>query len=180
MNRTARFVAAIAVVAGALLTGCSGEPGPNGTAPADGLSVSIDKIGAASSLVPVGLNADKTLEVPPLDQVQQAAYYSGGPMPGDVGPAVIVGHVNGNGRPGVFSRLDELKAGDKVTVTRDGRALTFTVNRMQTIDKGKFPTAAVYSDVAGPELRIITCGGDLDRSAKSYKSNVIAFATLDA
>lgn len=175
-------MAVLVAVVGTLLAGCSSSStgGGAGSGEQAGMSVSIQKIRAQSSLVPLGLNADRTLQVPPLDQVQQAGFYSQGPLPGDVGPAVIVGHINGNGRPGVFSRLDELKIGDKINVTRDGKNMSFTVNRMQTVPKDGFPSAAVYSDRPAPELRVITCGGDLDRSARSYKSNVIAFATLDA
>ena len=181
MNRTGRLLLAVTVVLGALLAGCSGESaGPNGTSGDTGLSVDIQKIGAQSSLVPLGLNPDKTLQTPSLDQVQQAGYYSGGPKPGDIGPAVIMGHINGNGKKGVFARLAELKAGDKVTITRDGKPLSFTINRVDTVPKDRFPTAQVYSDTQGPEIRLITCGGDLDRGAKSYLSNVVAYGTLDA
>ena len=45
--------------------------------------------------------------------------------------------------------------------------------------KERFPTAQVYSDTRGPEIRLVTCGGDLDRQASSYLSNVIAYGTLD-
>lgn len=177
--RAARVLTVLALMA-AVITGCSGGAvAPPADAPT-GMSVNIKKIGAQSELEPMGLNEDRTLQVPPLDRVEQAGWYSLGPAPGDVGPAVIMGHVNGGGKDGVFSRLSELKTGDKVSVTRDGRNLTFTVNRVDTVPKNQFPTSAVYSDTPGPELRLVTCGGDLDRNAKSYLSNVVAYATLDA
>ena len=179
MNRIGRLLLALVAMAGLVLAGCSSE-GSNDPGAASGMSVDIQKIGVQSTLAPMGLNPDKTIQTPSLDEVQQAGYFTEGPKPGDVGPAVIVGHINGKGKQGVFARLDELKAGDKVTVTRDGKPLTFTVKRTQTVEKNKFPTAEVYSDTKDAELRLITCGGDLDRSAHSYKSNVIAFATLDA
>lgn len=147
-------------------------------APTPGLAVQIDRIGAASSLVPLGLNPDRTVQVPPVDQPGQAGWYEYGPRPGDVGPAVLLGHVNGDGRPGVFSRLAELRPGDRVTVRRDGRALTFVVDRVEQVSKAAFPTARVYGDTPGPELRLITCGGALDRSARRYLGQVIAFARL--
>ena len=40
-----------------------------------------------------------------------------------------------------------------------------------------FPTAAVYSDTTDPELRLITCGGTLDRSAHNYLGQTIVYAT---
>ncbi|CAM5494031.1 Class F sortase OS=Streptomyces tendae OX=1932 GN=GUR47_20315 PE=4 SV=1 [Streptomyces tendae] len=44
--------------------------------------------------------------------------------------------------------------------------------------KADFPTHDVYGDVAGPELRLITCGGP--RDGEEYRDNVIVFAGLSA
>jgi hypothetical protein len=37
----------------------------------------------------------------------------------------------------------------------------------------------VYGPIPYPALRLITCGGDFDRRARSYRNNVIVFARLD-
>lgn len=141
--------------------------------------ISIAKIDASSTLVPLGLNPDRTVEVPPVSRPEQAGVYANGPTPGDPGPAVILGHVNGGGRPGIFARLSELAPGDDVAVVRpDGRTATFRVYRKDTVAKDDFPTSAVYSDTTGAELRLITCGGDLDLATHSYRSNVLVFASL--
>ena len=55
--------------------------------------------------------------------------------------------------------------------------MSFTVTRTDTVPKAEFPTAAVYSDTKGPELRLITCGGTLDRSAHNYLGQTIVYAT---
>ena len=182
LPRLARVVAALALLA-AFTTGCSlfggGAVAPRTDVPT-GMSVDIKKIGATSTLEPMGLNEDRTIQTPPLDKVEQAGWYSLGPAPGDVGPAVVMGHINGNGKKGIFARLAEPKAGDKVTITRDGKPLSFTITRVDTVPKDRFPTAQVYSDTQRPEIRLITCGGDLDRAARSYLSNVVAYGTLDA
>ena len=143
-----------------------------------GLVLDIARIGASSTLVPLGLNPDRTVATPPVGRPGQAGYYENGPLPGEPGPAVVLGHINGGGRPGVFSRLAELHAGDRVTVSRDGRPLTFTVYRTEQVSKSAFPTARVYGDTPGPELRLLSCGGALDRSAHRYLGQVIVYATL--
>lgn len=144
------------------------------------VSVDIPKIGAHSSLVPLGLNADHTVEVPPVSTPMQAGWYEYGPTPGETGPAVILGHVDGNKQAGIFFRLHELAAGDKISVARqDGRTATFTVQKVELDDKGSFPTEAVYGDTSTADLRVITCGGAFDQKAHSYVDNVIVFATLD-
>ncbi|WP_324187058.1 class F sortase [Actinokineospora alba] len=142
------------------------------------VSVEIPKIGAKSSLVPVGLTADGALDVPPTSQPLQAAWYELGPTPGEVGPSVVLGHVDGDGNPGIFHQLTKLTPGDEVLIAReDGSTVTFVVRRLQQVAKDAFPTEEVYGDTAGPELRLITCGGSFDRATGNYRDNIIAYAT---
>lgn len=139
----------------------------------------VPAIDARSSLIPLGLNPDRTVAVPPVHEPMQAGWYRYSPTPGEPGPAVILGHVNGDGKDGIFVRLHELKRGDEIRVGReDGTVARFTVKRMAQVPKDRFPTEDVYGDTAGPELRLITCGGPFDETARSYRDNIIAFATF--
>jgi hypothetical protein len=139
----------------------------------------IDSINAASSLVPLGLNPDRTVAVPPVGTPMQASWYRLGPTPGAAGPAVILGHVNGDGKEGIFARLNEVKPGDQVKVSRaDGKTAVFTVTKLQQVAKAAFPTAEVYGDTSAAELRLVTCGGGFDATRHSYADSIIAFATL--
>ncbi|RSM74583.1 class F sortase [Kibdelosporangium aridum] len=141
--------------------------------------ISIPKIGAQSSLIALGLNPDQTVEVPPVTQPMQAGWYDKAPTPGEVGPAIILGHVDGNHKPGIFYRLKEMAAGDEILVTRtDGTKAKFLVDRVKQVSKSEFPTDEVYGDTTKPELRLITCGGVFDKDARSYKDNIIVFASL--
>jgi sortase (surface protein transpeptidase) len=71
----------------------------------------------------LGLEPDGTLEVPP--GAFPAGWYTGAPTPGELGPAVIAGHISWRG-PGVFHDLHRLSVGDLVTVSRaDGTAADF-------------------------------------------------------
>lgn len=141
--------------------------------------VKVPAIGATSSLVQLGLNADRTIEVPPVSQPLQAGWYRYSPTPGENGPAVILGHIDGNHQEGIFWRLHQVKAGDTVLVGRqDGSTLTFRVTRVDEVAKSAFPTGAVYGNTADPELRLITCGGAFDASTRNYLDNVIVYATL--
>lgn len=157
--------------------GSIAEHQQSGGAVVPGYAVSVPKLGLADvSLVALGLNPDHTIQVPPLAQPGELGVYGKGPMPGQVGPAVILGHVDANGVDGAFKHLADLKVGDEVTSTSPGARTRFRVYRTQVIDKAEFPTAAVYSDATGPELRLITCGGALDRSGHNYLSNVVVYA----
>jgi sortase (surface protein transpeptidase) len=143
--------------------------------------IRIPAIGVDSPLTNIGLQSDGTLEVPqPGRDYDKAAWFTGSPAPGEVGPAVIEGHVDGkvNG-PSVFYRLGALKPGNKISVNRkDGSTARFIVNGVQLFAKNSFPTLKVYGNTSGPELRLITCGGFFDshRAAGGYRSNVVVFA----
>jgi sortase (surface protein transpeptidase) len=141
------------------------------------LRVQIPAIGVDSPLMELGLRADGTMQVPPA--AFPAGWYSGAPTPGELGPAILAGHVDWAGHLGVFSRLRELKPGDEVTVARqDDSAAVFRVVQVKEYPKSKFPTDVVYGDLDHPGLRLITCGGTLDRQAHSYDDNIVAFADL--
>lgn len=141
--------------------------------------VRIPSLGVASTLAPLGLLPDGSLEVP--TDFQQAGWYTGGVTPGEVGTAVIAGHVDSYRGPALFFRLAALRAGDRVQVPRaDGSTATFVVYRSEQFAKDQFPTRAVYGATGEAELRLITCGGDFDRGTKHYRDDVVVFARLQA
>jgi sortase (surface protein transpeptidase) len=107
-----------------------------------------------------------------------AGWWSGGPFPGDAGPAVVVGHVSSRRGPGVFYRLHDLRVGDAITVTRPaGGAAVFSVTSLEEVSKRAFPTAQVYGPVAGSQLRLITCDGAFNPVTGHFVDNLIVFAT---
>jgi hypothetical protein len=63
-------------------------------------------------------------------------------------------------------------------VRADGSRARFAVRRVEQFPKTRFPTDAVYYPTLIPMLRLVTCGGSFDPVARSYRSNVIVFATL--
>jgi hypothetical protein len=141
------------------------------------VGLSIPAIGVDEpTLVPLGRNPDGTMQVP--DDFARAGWFTGGPSPGAPGPAVIAGHVDSRAGPAVFFRLRELTAGDVVTVRlSDGRRARFVVDGVSLYSKDDFPTEAVFGPVPGVALRLITCGGSFDRVARSYRSNVVVYAS---
>jgi sortase (surface protein transpeptidase) len=144
----------------------------------DPVAVSIPRIGVRSRLVRLGLK-DGEMETPadPAD----AGWFTGGPTPGALGPAVIAGHVTWNGAREVFYRLGSLRPGDEVTVTRkDGKTAIFTVSRVARFSKERFPSRAVYGQIDHAGLRLITCGGTYNAARHKYADNVIVFARLEA
>jgi len=136
----------------------------------------IPAIGVDSPLMDLGLNADGTMQVPPSGF--PAGWYTGAPTPGELGPAIIAGHVDWNG-PGVFYHLRDLKPGDQVSVTRaDGSVAAFRVTQLDQYPKDEFPTDRVYGNISGAGLRLITCGGSWSAQTHHYVDNIVVFAEL--
>lgn len=138
----------------------------------------IPSIGVhSSSFVDLQVGSDGSLDVP--GTAKEVGFYTGGPTPGQLGPAVMGAHVDSVKGPGVFYRLGAVKRGEKVHVSRrDGTVVTFVVDKVAVYPKDHFPTEQVYrGDFTRSEIRLITCGGTFD-PVKHYLANVIVFAHL--
>jgi hypothetical protein len=153
---------------------------PTADAPVEPAALSATEVwlptlGVRSRLVGLDVGADGALQ-PPADP-DVAGWFVRGPAPGEPGPTVIAGHVDWRSGPAVFYRLDELVAGDRVEVARsDGQVFAYRVATVESHPKNAFPTASVYGPSPGPELRLITCGGDFDRRSRHYLDNVVVTA----
>ncbi len=138
--------------------------------------LSIPVIDVRTRLIRLGLTAQGTLQVPASTAV--AGWYTGSPRPGQVGSAIIAGHIDSYRGPGVFFRLRLLRPGDRVYIRHaDGTLAVFRVYAEHMYAKDRFPTAQVYGPAPSPELRLITCGGTFDPAIGSYLSNVVVYAT---
>lgn len=129
------------------------------------------------SLSQLGLNDDKSAEVP--TKYEEPGWFKLGPTPGQVGSAVILGHVDDRKGPAVFFKVNTLKAGDKVDVSlTNGVVSHFVVQTVETYSKSQFPAAKVYASHGYSALQLITCGGKFDKATGHYESNVVAYTAL--
>jgi Sortase domain len=141
--------------------------------------LSIPVIGVHTRLIRLGLTAQGTLQVPASTSV--AGWYTGSPRPGQVGSAVIAGHIDSYLGPGVFFRLRLLRTGDRVYIRHAGGTLAvFRVYAERMYAKDRFPTQQVYGPAPDPELRFIACGGTFDAAIGSYLSNVVVLPPRSA
>jgi hypothetical protein len=135
----------------------------------------IPAIGVQTRLIRLGRTPSGTLQVPATTSV--AGWYTGSPRPGELGAAVIVGHVDSVRGPGVFFRLRRLRPHNLILVRRADHSLAaFRVVSVRLYAKNHFPTAAVYGPAPVAELHVVTCGGTFDAATGHYLSNVIVFA----
>lgn len=154
------------------------DPAPAALSASEPTSLRIDSIGVDERVFPIGLGQGGELLAPSGEQADLAAWFEGSPTPGEAGPSVIEGHVTWGGDPSVFFELGALAPGDRVEVDReDGTTATFEVYDSARYPKDEFPTVAVYGRTDGPELRLITCAGDLDEDGH-HLDNTVVFARL--
>ena len=148
-------------------------------APGIPVSIKIPAIDVNAPLMQLGLNSDRTIEVPPLANPNLAGWYKYGASPGQKGAAVIVGHIDSTAGASVFFKLRDLHTGDQVFVTlNNGHTATFAVDGLQQVPKTNFPTTSVYGPVSYAALRLVTCGGVFDPATGSYLSDVIVYSHL--
>ncbi|MBF4588042.1 class F sortase [Curtobacterium sp. VKM Ac-2887] len=165
--------------AGSGIKGFQDPAAPAARSAATPVSVSIPAIGVQSNLEDLHRGTAGELD-PPVDW-DSAGWFSDGIVPGEVGPAVIAGHVDSPTSAAVFFRLDELVAGDEIHVAMsDGSTRTFTVDRSERAAKSAFPTSDVYGTTPTPQLRLITCDGVFDTATGHYTDNLIVFADLSS
>ena len=179
--RTARLVLAAAAVAGAVLVlsdlddrspveaaaaAAAAPPSvaleattrPDAPAPT---RVQIPSLGVDSALTRLGIDAAGAL-VPPED-FTLAGWFTGGPAPGEVGPAVIAGHVDSRTGPAVFFRLDEVAVGNEVLVDRaDGTHAHLRRHGGGPVREGRLPDARGLRPDAG-------CGAPADHLRRGVR-----------
>jgi sortase (surface protein transpeptidase) len=124
----------------------------------------------------VGLGIDGAGALVPPEDFDVPGWYEGGTPPGEIGPAVIAGHVDSYDGPAVFARLHELRPGELVEVARGSQWVRFRVTELAWYPKTRFPTEQVYGPTPDPQLRLITCGGGFDHSRRSYTDNLVVYA----
>jgi sortase (surface protein transpeptidase) len=136
----------------------------------------IPRIGVDTSLETLQQDSRGVLVAP--EYADTAGWWSRGVVPGDVGAAVIVGHLDTIQGPAVFVHLKQLRPGDLIEVRMsDGRTVRFSVDGSHVVKKALFPSDEVYGATPDAQLRLITCSEPFDPVAHSYTDNLVLFAT---
>jgi sortase A len=103
---------------------------------------------------------------------------AGGVGPGEIGNYIITAHRTTHGRP--FGRVPELRNGDHVLVTANGRIYDYVINRTMTISFRK-PAEKAQQNAAVPGrpgvtptqamITLSTCATPEDHAAGNYWSD---------
>lgn len=145
--------------------------------PSKPVRVRIPSLGVVSDVTELGLQPDRRMEVP--DNGTDTGWYNRGPMPGELGPAILAAHVTWEKKPAVFFELGALRPKQQIEVSRaDGSTGVFEVTKVGQYPKADFPTREVYGAVDHAALRVITCGGVFDGETGHHVDNIVVYAKL--
>lgn len=138
--------------------------------------VVIPSIGVDVPVGRVGMTDDGLMEAPA--NFDEAAWFDLSAEPGEKGSSVIVGHRDRTDGPGIFWKLDRLKAGDAVTVVgADGRTMTFVVERSEVYPWDGVPMGRLFTEDR-PRLNLLTCIGTYDWESRNYSDRLVVYAVL--
>ncbi len=137
----------------------------------------IDKLGIRAPVEQVGKDAQGRMDIP--GQKNEVAWYRLGAAPGEIGNAVIDGHVDWYTGPAIFYNLSDLTVGDKIGLIRqDGRQLNFTVTKVGIYEDSRFPLQEVFGPANTANLNLITCTGIFDHASKIYSHRLVIYSQL--
>lgn len=154
------------------------KPQPPKTMPrSNPVRLIIPSIQLNSELIPLGRYPDGSIEMPSWPSIP--GWYKYGPTPGELGPAIIAGHLDTWTAPAIFWRLHELKPGSEVDVIRsDGTTAKFAVTEVTKLPRDSFPTKEVYGNINYAGIRLLTCGGTFNPKTMRYSDNTVVFGKL--
>jgi sortase (surface protein transpeptidase) len=141
------------------------------------IKITIPSLGVNTKVGTLGLQPDHQVMVPTNTRV--VGWYKDGPPPGQIGSAVILGHVDSTQGPGAFFALKSMKAGARINlVLADGAVTVFAVTKVVQYSKSSFPDRLVYGSNGTRALQLVTCGGTFDHATGHYESNIVVFSHL--
>lgn len=150
------------------------EPPPVRTAvpPGRHATVRLGRLKLDARVVHVRLRGS-VMDVP--NDPAEVGWWRDGAVPGAArGSAVLVGHVNYQGRSGAFAVLPRVRPGDVVTLTDPGR--TYEVDAVRSYAKRDGLPQSIFRRDGPAQLVLITCGGSFDAASGNYRDNVVVYA----
>lgn len=137
--------------------------------------LSIPSLNIKASIQPVGENIKEEMNIP--NQYYDTAWFSRGPRPGQIGSAVITGHVDTiQDMFGIFYNLNKLKTDEYVYIEDEqGEKYRFKVISSQRYAAVNAPLDKIFGNTQGIFLNLITCAGKWNEKTKEYPERLVVF-----
>ena len=139
-------------------------------------TIHIPVISVEASIVPVGVNERGEMASP--ESADEVGWWRFGAKPGEIGKAVLAGHLDSLTGAAIFYKLDRLEPGDTIFIQSDDGAeeRRFVVRGTALYRLDAAPVDAIFGESSQRELILITCGGAYDASSLSYVHRRVIFA----
>jgi LPXTG-site transpeptidase (sortase) family protein len=138
------------------------------------IAVRAESLGLQADVLSVGVDENNQFDVP---EAQKVGWYMYGSAPGSAGSTVLAAHVDYAGKRGAFFNLRELAVGELLEVElADGSLARYRVIDNTLYDKTALPADELFRKDGDEVLRLITCGGEFDRTKRSYVGNQVVTA----
>lgn len=164
------------------------------------LHLTIAAVGLEAEIIGVGSTKKNAMDAPMgkanNPDWQQAFWYRGSAIPGELSTAIIAGHVDDPlGQPAVFAHLDSVIIGDEIVIhdNRTGLDVTFGVTEVKTYTLKETKDPSVLNDIYGTgpvsgqdpqispdkkaHLTLITCAGTFVKKIGTHDQRLVVYAT---
>ncbi len=136
----------------------------------------IPRLNVDAAVEARGLDANRNMDIP--KNFRDVAWYRLGPAPGQLGNALINGHVNWWTGDAVFTHLNQVRAGDEITVVRaDGGTVRFKVTGKTIVDANA-RIASLFEPSSVATLTLITCTGVWNPLTQTNTQRLLVSAVL--
>lgn len=154
---------------------------PRASAPLSGdypVLVHIPSLHIEAEVERVGVNWRGNMASPA--SYNDVGWYKHGTVPGDIGSAVLNGHLdNGLGLDGAFKHLEDISVGDVVFVSmKSGARLHFVVVEKHSYPYMEVPTEELFSRADASRLNLVTCDGRWVRGGDTYDHRLVVYTQL--
>lgn len=145
------------------------------------VKILIPKLDVEAKIQSVGKTTAGNMGTPSgTNKYKEVAWYKGGAKPGEIGNAVVAGHLdNGYGLSAVFKRLSELEVGDSIfTIDSAGAVSQFRVVKKAFYGLDSAPLSDIFGYSNRANLNLITCDGAWISSQRQYDKRLVVYTTL--
>ncbi len=137
----------------------------------------IPKLNIEANIEQVGMTDTGRMDIP--KNIDDVAWYDLGAKPGEVGSAVIGGHLDSKTGPAIFYKLYTLKPNDYITIIdENNKTYNFKVSEVKVFSDNNFPINTVFTRNDQSRLNLITCYGTYSKTLSNYNQRVVVFSVL--
>ncbi|OGK44245.1 hypothetical protein A3B40_03705 [Candidatus Roizmanbacteria bacterium RIFCSPLOWO2_01_FULL_37_16] len=143
-------------------------------------SLSVPKIDVSAPIEPVGTDENGKMQLP--QDISVVGWYEPGVKPGELGNAVIAGHLDSaTGEGAIFYNLNTMEKGDDIVIyDQAGKKYRFTVTEKVVYPYNQVPLDKIFGKSSKKMLNLITCTGIWNPAIKNYSHRMIIFSELQS